>query len=166
LVCDVVVAKEVRMTKQPKNEPFLRVPDSGSSDSVETREGEQPHDSRRSFLLPSKPPFLSLPEMRYQDRYVWLVLVSALDIILTMLVLYAWDGHEVNPVAHAVISHMGFVGAIGLKFGIVVLVILVCELIGRRSDREGRRLATAAIIINAAPVAYTFLLLFAAAPPG
>ena len=52
--------------------------------------------------------------MRYQNRYVWLLLVSALDLILTMLVLYMWDGYEVNPVAAAVIKHVGFVGAIPL----------------------------------------------------
>ena len=46
----------------------------------------------------------ALPEMRYQDTYVWLVLVSALDVMLTMLMLSFWESHEVNPIAAAVID--------------------------------------------------------------
>lgn len=134
--------------------------------TAQTAGRDEPGSPRQQpFLKPEEPPFLSLPPMRYQNRYVWLVLVSTLDLIFTMLVLYVWKGHEVNPIAAAVIQHMGFAGAIGLKFGIVILVILICELIGRRSDRDGRSLATAAILISAAPVIYTFVLLLRAGPP-
>ena len=103
--------------------------------------------------------FLSLPEMRYPNAYHWLVLVSALDVVLTMLVIYVWGGYEVNPVARAVIKEMGFVGAIAFKFAVVVLVIILCEVIGRLDDRTGRTLAVGAVIISAVPVAYTFALL-------
>ena len=51
-----------------------------------------------------KPPFLSTPEMHYQNAYVWLVFVSVLDIVLTKLVLFVWEGYEANPVAAAVIE--------------------------------------------------------------
>jgi hypothetical protein len=134
---------------------------STQGDSSTEHEPPQPHP----FLEHEKPPFLSLPQMRYQNSYVWLILVSALDLILTMLVLFVWDGHEVNPVAAAVIAHVGFIGAIGLKFGIVILVILTCELVGRRSDRDGRTLARGAILISAVAVIYTFGLLVHAGPP-
>ncbi len=110
-------------------------------------------------------PFLSLPQMRYQDAYVWLVLISTLDIILTWLVLTVWDGYEVNPIASAIIAEMGFTGAIIFKFAIVVLVVVLCEVIGRggaRNDRTGRALSIAAVGINAIPVAYTFGLIYAA----
>lgn len=153
------------MAPKPGNNSFLHE----SSHQDTTTHAHEPAESRasrpRPFLEPEKPPFLSLPAMRYQNRYVWLVLVSALDLILTMLVLFVWQGHEVNPVAAAVIQHMGFTGAIGLKFGLVVLIILICELVGRRSDRDGRSLATGAILISGAPVIYTFVLLLRAGPP-
>jgi len=153
------------MTPEPGNNSFMRRDEpTGAADrpaeSAATRPSQEP-----SFLKPHQPPFLSLPPMRYQNRYVWLILVSALDLILTMLVLYVWTGYEVNPVAASVIQTMGFGGAIGLKFGLVLLVILICELVGRRRDRDGRSLATGAILISAVPVVYTFILLFRAGPP-
>ncbi len=111
------------------------------------------------------PPFLSRPPMRYQNAYVWLVFVSALDIFLTILVLYWWTGREVNPIAAAIISHMGFGWTIVFKFALIVLVIIICEIVGRFNDRTGRRLALAAIMISVFPVAYTFGLLFKTEPP-
>ena len=143
----------------------MQAQDPQESSTREPSSAERQTPRRHPFLEHEKPPFLSLPQMRYQNSYVWLILVSALDLILTMLVLFVWDGHEVNPVAAAVIAQMGYVGAIGLKFGIVILVILICELIGRRSDRDGRTLATGAILISVVPVIYTFVLLLRAGPP-
>ena len=57
-------------------------------DPHETGAQEESHTGRptrqpNSFLDREKPPFLSLPPMRYQNSYVWLVLVSALDLIAT-----------------------------------------------------------------------------------
>jgi len=153
------------MKQKPDDHSFMELNDHDNTPAQGDR-GHQPRSSRqRPFLRPEKPQFLSLPPMRYQDRYVWLLLVSALDLILTMLVLFTWKGYEVNPVAAAVIQHLGFSGAIGLKFGLVILVILICEVIGRRSDRDGRSLATGAILIGAVPVVYTFVLLLRAGPP-
>ena len=84
-----------------------------------------------------RPGWLSLPQMLYQNAYVWLVLVSALDVMLTLVVLIGLSGYEVNPIAAAVIRTKGYVWAIVFKFAIVVLVILICEAIGRRADRMG-----------------------------
>lgn len=102
--------------------------------------------------------------MRYPNAYVWLVFVSVLDLLLTMFVLYLWEGYEVNPIAAAIIDHMGFRWAIVFKFGLIVLVIIICEILGRRHDPTGRKLATIAVVISTLPVAYTFALLFHASP--
>ena len=107
-----------------------------------------------------QPGWWSLPPMRYPNAYVWLVLVSALDVMLTLIVLVALGGFEVNPIAADVIDRLGYTWAIVFKFAIVVFVILICEVIGRRDDRTGRRLVRAAVVISAVPVIYTFLLLF------
>ncbi len=106
-----------------------------------------------------QPGWLHMPEMRYQNAYVWLVLVSALDVMLTLIVLVAMGGFEVNPIAAAVIDTQGFTWAIVFKFAIVVMVVLICEVVGRLHDRSGRKLARAAIVINSLPVIYTFALL-------
>ncbi len=117
---------------------------------------------RRRRRLPS---FLSVPEMRYQNAYVWLVLVSALDIILTLLVLYVWEGEEANPLTDMIIRDMGFGWAILFKFGMMLFAIIACEVIGRRNDRAGRRLARLAVAINSIPVIFTFALLHFSGPP-
>jgi len=123
--------------------------------------------ARMTAATPSEDvvPWLAVPEMRYQNAYVWLVLISFLDILLTFLVLYEWDGQEVNPIAHAIIVQMGFIWAALFKFAIVVLVIIICETVGRRRDRTGRLLSRATVVISALPVAYTFALLLRAGPP-
>jgi hypothetical protein len=149
------------MAPDATDNSFLHKPDPKPARPAETT---TPPALEKPFLIDDKPSFWSLPEMRYQNQYVWLVLVSTMDIILTKLVLEVWFGYEVNPVARAVIDHMGFIGAIGLKFGIVVFVIIVCEVIGRFRDRDGRALATGSIYISAVPVVYTFLLLLSAGP--
>lgn len=84
---------------------------------------------------------------------------------MTILVLYVWKGHEVNPLAATIIKHMGFRWTIVFKFALIMLVIVICEVVGRVNDRRGRSLALAGIVIGAIPVAYTFGLLFKAGPP-
>ena len=113
---------------------------------------------------PQHPRFLSTPPMRYQNAYLWLVFVSALDVFLTSLVLYVWEGYEVNPIAGAVVALMGFGWTVVFKFALIVLVIIICEVVGRRRDRAGRRLAFAAVAISAVPVIFTFVLLLMAEP--
>ena len=73
--------------------------------------------------------------MRYENAYLWLVFVSALDVLLTSLVLYVWEGHEVNPIAEAIIGRMGFNWTVAFKFAMCLLVIIICEVVGRHRDR-------------------------------
>jgi len=103
--------------------------------------------------------------MRYQNAYVWLVFVSVLDVYLTLLVLCLWKGHEVNPLAALIIAHMGFRWTAVFKLALILLVIIICEVVGRADDRTGRILAAVAIVIGAIPVTYTFALLFRETPP-
>lgn len=96
--------------------------------------------------------------MRYQSEYVWLIFVSSLDIMLTWAILRR-GGHEVNPLAELVINAWGLYGAIGFKFALMLFVIVSCEIIGRRTDRAGRRLAGIAVLVSASPVIWSFTLL-------
>jgi hypothetical protein len=98
------------------------------------------------------------PEMRYQSGYVWLIFFSSLDIMLTWAILRR-DGEEVNPIAKQIIAMWGLHGAIVFKFALMLFVIVSCEVIGRRSDRAGRRLVMTAVGISAFPVVYSLALL-------
>lgn len=104
------------------------------------------------------PSFRSLPPLRYPGLYGGFVLVSSLDIVLTWLVLQL-GGREVNPLAAAVIAHWGLGGAIAFKFSLMLMVIVLCEVIGRNRDATARRLAWWSVGVSAAAPAYTLALL-------
>ncbi|MBC22985.1 MAG: hypothetical protein CMJ32_03595 [Phycisphaerae bacterium] len=105
-----------------------------------------------------EPPLFSLPEMIYQNLYLWFILVSSMDIMLTWRILRG-GGHEVNPVAKLVIDSWGLPGAILFKFALMLFVIIACEIIGRKKVRTGRILIIAAISISSIPVAWSFWLI-------
>ena len=95
--------------------------------------------------------WFSAPQMLYQTAYKWFVFVSVADIILTWFILLL-GGKEVNVLADAVIAHAGLKGILIYKFCLVLLVVLVCEIVGRRRPWVGRNLARLAIVITALPV--------------
>lgn len=111
---------------------------------------------------PPTPPisWLSVPPVRYPALYTAFVLVSAMDIMLTWVILH-FDGTEVNPIANLVIEHWGMHGAIVFKFSLTLFVIIVCEVVGRHRDRSGRGLAITAVVISSAPVVWSMTLLYA-----
>ena len=116
---------------------------------------------------PDKPAWRSLPQMRYQNAYVWIVFFSFMDVLLTWVILLFGKNTvlEINPVAWFVIEGwgglggLGMAGASGLKFTLVVLAIVICEIVGRSSDRKGRRLAWVLAVIAAVPVVWSLGLL-------
>ena len=90
----------------------------------------------------------------YPNRYAWFVLMSALDIMLTHSILSHFadfGGRELNTIADWVIQKFDIWGAIGLKFLTVVVVIAVCEVVGRRNRRAGGRLATTVLVLSVVP---------------
>lgn len=105
--------------------------------------------------------FFALPSMLYQKAYKWFVSISALDVVLTWFILLL-GGQEVNVLADAVIAHAGLRGILIYKFCLVVLVVLVCEVTGRRRPSLGRRLAHCSIAVTAIPVLLSIVQLFLA----
>lgn len=93
----------------------------------------------------------------FPDRYAWYVLVSALDVIVTVTLLVHLGAREVNMIAQRSIDNFGTWGLVGLKFASVIFVVVVCEFVGRRRERTGRALATAAIFISLFPVVAALL---------
>lgn len=103
-----------------------------------------------------------MPPMLYQNEYLWFVFVSAMDLMLTWIVL-TFEGREVNPIAAYFITRWSLAGLIAFKFTVMVFVILVCEYVGRRRSRvTGRRLIWIAVIISALPILWSFILLYGA----
>lgn len=97
-------------------------------------------------------------EPRYPTIYTWFVFLSAMDVLLTYIVLRLGGG-EVNHVANAILQRFNFTGMIVFKFALVILVIGICELVGKHHDARGKRLAEWAVAITCIPVVYTSLML-------
>ena len=101
----------------------------------------------------------------FPDRYLWLVFLSALDLMLTRVILFL-GGAEVNPLAERVIDLWGMPGLSMFKFLIVAFVIVACEYVGRISLKQGRRLAIIGVCIAAFPVVWSSWLLLGMALAG
>jgi len=97
--------------------------------------------------------------MMFPNAYAWLLLFSAMDIMLTWVILSRPDGREVNPIADAIIANYGLTGAIVFKFALVLVFILVCEVVGRLRVSSGRILSRFGIAIAAFPVVWSLYLL-------
>ena len=87
----------------------------------------------------------------YENHYTWFVLVSALDLMLTWVVLQA-GGREANALAATILTNYGLEGMVIFKFALVVLVIVLCEIVGRRNRDAGRKLASWAVALTCVPL--------------
>jgi hypothetical protein len=106
--------------------------------------------------------WLNQPPMIHPNAYVWFVLLSSLDAMLTWVILKL-DGEELNAVANAVIEYGGLRGMLLFKFALVIFVVVMCEGVSRRNLRAGTRLAEWSVAITSIPVVLAFVQLIAAA---
>ncbi len=97
----------------------------------------------------------------FPNLYAWYILAATLDVVVTHQILHHFQGTEVNKLADSLIRHFGVAGMIGLKYASIIVVVLVCEFVGRRKRRLGRGLAIAAICISSLPVGVGLLQLWA-----
>lgn len=112
----------------------------------------------------------------YPDTYVWLVFLASLDIMLTWIILSPpFEGMEVNKLADWVIQTGGLKATVAYKFVLIVIVITICEIVGRRRLETGARLGAWCVAIQIIPVvvalaqllldvAYTYHMARAGAP--
>ena len=108
---------------------------------------------------PPAPPAVGPRDLRFPDAYVWLVFVSAMDLMLTWGIVFELGGVEANPLARAILDLAGFPGMIVFKFGVMVAVIGVCEFIARHAPSTARKLAFVAVAISGFPILWSTLLL-------
>ena len=94
----------------------------------------------------------------YPNLYLWLIFVSALDVVLTRVILF-FGGTEVNPIADWILAEFGRMGMSLFKFIIVAFVVICCEIIGRQKWKVGRNLARASIIISLSPVVWSSFII-------
>ena len=107
----------------------------------------------------AKPTNLLTRHMRYPNAYVWLLLLSSMDIMLTWVILL-FGGSEVNPIARKVIDHFGLSGMIIYKFALIVFFIGICEVVGTLRDSTGWLLSRLSVMIACIPVFWAMYLLW------
>lgn len=93
----------------------------------------------------------NLRQVLFPDHYCWYLLVCSLDLMLTNTILHHFGGVEVNGLAAGIIEAGGFWGLIAFKMTTAILVIAICEHIGRVRIATARRVAEWAIAISAVP---------------
>lgn len=87
----------------------------------------------------------------YPELYTWYVFVSSMDVLFTSLIL-RYGGREVNVLANWILDLHDLRGLAVFKFVTVVLVVLICETIGRQRLELGQKLARWAVLISGFPV--------------
>lgn len=96
--------------------------------------------------------------MHYPNAYAWLLLLSAMDIMLTWTIFY-FGGHEVNPIAKKVIDIWGLNGMIIYKFLLIMIFIGICEIVATLREPTGKMLSRISVMIAAFPVIWSLTLL-------
>ena len=117
---------------------------------MEESRKQNPRDSLEDSLIPGVHPLRR--HVLYPNQYVWYVLASSLDLVMTNTVMNYFGAQEVNTIADRAIKVFGFWGLIGLKFATVVLVVGICEFVGGKRPALGKRVAEWAVAISAVPV--------------
>lgn len=103
----------------------------------------------------------AMPWALYPNHYSWYVLAGTLDILVTYIIVTYLGGGEANEMARRILENHGWPGMVALKYGTVLVVLLVCEVVGRQNERTGRRLAMAAVVLSALPVGLGLLQIWA-----
>ncbi|MDA1008643.1 MAG: DUF5658 family protein [Planctomycetota bacterium] len=102
--------------------------------------------------------FFSNPRLRYAPLIVVLLFVSALDVILTHVIIDR-GGIEINPVANLVFEHWSVFGLAAFKYALVTFYIIIVQQIATMKEATAYRTMVAGIAISCMPVVWSCLLL-------
>lgn len=90
----------------------------------------------------------------YEDEYICLALITALDVVLTYGLLQT-GGHFISPFVDAVLNEAGLLGLLSLKLFFVAAVVMGCETLGHRRANLGRKVITIVNFLAIAAMAFT-----------
>ena len=124
-------------------------------------DNQLPRNPGRSASAEPAVGFVLRRAVLFPNVYVWYVLFASLDVILTWVILH-WGGSELNALADWIIRRHDLLGIVTYKFALVLFVVLICEIVGRRNRRRGLKLARWAVILTAFPVVVALIHLMRA----
>lgn len=91
------------------------------------------------------------PRLMFRTVYQWFYLLAALDVLLTSIILNL-GGTELNAFACWLFREHGAMGLLLFKAACAGLVVLICEVVGRKRVTWGRGVALFAVGANTVPV--------------
>lgn len=80
-----------------------------------------------------------------------------MDLVMTGILL-RFSAVEANPIASYFYRQFGFIGMVGLKIASVALVVVIAQVIAKRSRTKAQLLLVAGTILVAAVVVYSMFL--------
>lgn len=102
--------------------------------------------------MPIRRPWLPQSSLLYEDEYIWLAVLSGIDVVL-MTLYVQWGGRLISPLVDEVLMHTGMLGLLSAKLVIVALMVMCCETLGRRRPNVGRKVITVFNLFTLAAVA-------------
>ena len=95
-----------------------------------------------------------------ESETAWFALASALDFIMTYIMLWHTDAGfiESNPIAVFFLHHWGLKGLFTFKLVVVTFVIVLCQIIARHNYQRARGVLYISTAIVSAVVIYSMLL--------
>lgn len=115
----------------------------------------------RSPNTPARSIWLNQSSLIYEDEYILLALISALDVVISFFYLQ-YGGHLFTNFVDTVISQTGMYGLLAFKLLIVALMVFTCETLGHRNAAVGRKAITVVnllAVVALSVVVYEFTLL-------
>ena len=100
--------------------------------------------------------FRKLP---FESETTWFILVSALDVVLTYLLIREDRFHEANPVARFFLNHWGVRGLVYFKFAMVGFFLIIAQIIALKQPATARRLLILGTVIVSGVLIYSLYLL-------
>lgn len=129
-----------------------------NTDSTEMPNGSNPSNrDTNSKKVVSLREWLFGAPLQLHDETSYFVFANFMDLVMTGILL-RFSAVEANPIASYFYHHFGFIGMVGLKIASVALVVVIAQVIAKRSRTKARTLLVAGTILVAAVVVYSMFL--------
>ena len=95
--------------------------------------------------------------LELHDETSYFVFANFMDLVMTGILL-RYSAVEANPIANYFYHQFGFIGMVGLKIASVALVVVLAQVIAKRSRTKAQLLLVGGTIFVAAVVVYSMFL--------
>lgn len=95
--------------------------------------------------------------LELHDESSYFVLANFMDLVMTSILL-RFSAVEANPIANYFYHQFGYFGMVGLKIASVALVVILAQVIVKRSRTKAQFLLVGGTIFVAAVVVYSMFL--------